>query len=751
MVRQCFFRTSVLAALAVQAAIAVAQNFPSSQRTGGRSELGISSHLEIAELGLPVVDVAADGPIVAFTVDEFALGHDLNGDGDTDDRVLHVYDSTTGSVFNLGLAAELPQVAGSVVAFKVDERAQGHTDLNGDGDRGDLVEFVYDTTTRTTSNLGLATINVFDSNITARLVPFFAWEAAAETDFNADGDTDDVVAHVYDVQTHTLTNLGVASTPSFGSMNASGPILAIPVDEAAQGNIDLNGDGDASDLVAFAYDADRQVLTNLSIAHSQVPILVSGTSVVVNTPEDVQGFTDLNGDGDTVDYVPFVYDTTTGSLDNLGVAGHLFISGTLGALFASESDQGHTDLNGDGDATDSVLFVFDVATHSLVNLGLAAAPGGFGLSSNLIAWAVPEAGQGSTDLNADGDATDLVIHVYDHSMHSLTNLMLASSRFSVLTLDATAITATDSMAAFAVKEREQGSADLNGDGDVFDNVVHVLDGPSHAVRNLRIALSSVEGAYDLRADGNLLAFRASEDAQGSDLNGDGDMLDRVLNVLDVSTGSLLNTGLALRVEPFVHSTTVVAPVNESAQAATDLDRNGTTDDCCVLHVVSQRQGPPCSAGTVDQRNGAPVPVVRVNGSPDAVSLPTGAPITLSLAASPSGPTSGRYAIWISRAATERDIAVFAPNGLRCGCLVGPSPLDLGQKPQPLFCLIGGVPAGAICGTTHRFSSPLRAPWSITRPTGLARPIALVIQGVLQDDGNSLAPFSVTNRVLLTTK
>ena len=64
--------------------------------------------------------------------------------GDLSDRVLFVHDPVRRRTINLGLAVALLEVAGSRVAFNVPENAQGNTDLNGDGDTGDVVLFTYD-------------------------------------------------------------------------------------------------------------------------------------------------------------------------------------------------------------------------------------------------------------------------------------------------------------------------------------------------------------------------------------------------------------------------------------------------------------------------------------------------------------------------------------------------------------------------------------------------------------------------------
>ena len=79
--------------------------------------------------------------------DEFHdfAGDDLNGDGDTGDRILRVFGWASGRVLDLGLAlGAFSDPARSLsahrhVLFNVGEAAQGASDLNGDGDILDSV------------------------------------------------------------------------------------------------------------------------------------------------------------------------------------------------------------------------------------------------------------------------------------------------------------------------------------------------------------------------------------------------------------------------------------------------------------------------------------------------------------------------------------------------------------------------------------------------------------------------------------
>jgi len=255
--------------------------------------------------------------------------------------------------------------------------------------------------------------------------------------------------------------------------------------------------------------------------------------VALVVSESHQGRTDLNGDGDTGDEVVHVYDAVRGTTTNLGVAqgaeisgapSRPSVSGNLVVFPISESAQGGVDLNGDGDKVDSVLHVFNAATGKMTNLGLALFPGppAVGVDGSLVAFSVWETGQGNTDLNGNGHSGDMVEHVYDAASGRITNLRLASIGPPVV---------SGKLVAFGVSEFLQG-ADLNGDGDTFDNVVHLYDAATGTTSNLRLAAADAFSAPTLAFDGTLLAFPVSEFFQGStDLNGDGDVFDFVLHTL----------------------------------------------------------------------------------------------------------------------------------------------------------------------------------------------------------------------------
>ncbi len=218
---------------------------------------------------------------------------------------------------------------------------------------------------------------------------------AAAGDLNGDGDTLDAVVHVADGRSEVSLNLGLAAStvcrttmvPPFVECQPVEPVVArtvaaFLVDEAAQGGLDLNGDGDAQDAVLYVYDGQsRQLITTaLAVAHGvgrdvssfTFPIapVVTEKLVVFLVSEAESGGVDLNGDTDTVDAVLHLVDLKTAAMVNLAKAAATIpgpfgsgnpvppsVNGQKVTLTVGESEQGGEDLNGDGEADNQVTYV----------------------------------------------------------------------------------------------------------------------------------------------------------------------------------------------------------------------------------------------------------------------------------------------------------------------------------------------------------------------------------------------------------
>jgi len=283
-------------------------------------------------------------------------GFDLNGDGDTNDVVAHVVEFG-GTVRNLGWAAYQWALDEEFVAVPVEEIYQGGSDLNGDGDAWDSVLFVCEFATGKSAGTGLSILASPGSLLTqdGRVIFLADETASGGQDLNQDGDALDRVLHVH--QQGATANLGLAAV---AGLQVEGSRVLLSVAESAQGGVDRNGDGDVLDSVLAVADLGGGPPVNLGLATptSGPYVQFVGDWVACDVLEQDQGSKDLNGDGDAGDLVEFLYLSGTGQLINLNLATwsqRALESGGLFAFGVREDSQGARDLNGDGDSLDQVL------------------------------------------------------------------------------------------------------------------------------------------------------------------------------------------------------------------------------------------------------------------------------------------------------------------------------------------------------------------------------------------------------------
>ncbi len=554
-----------LAAFAILLVSAVVAG-PASGAAPGLHNVGAASAISHTSL---------DGGLVAFTVSEVEQGGaDLNGDGDAvDPNVVHLFDTSSNQLTNLGVASFFGSFAQgeSILAVEVYEPDQG-ADLNGDGQLDDTVLHVYDADTGQLVDLGLDA--ALGLRVDAPLVAFRAEEAADGDDRNGDGDAFDAVLHVYDAANGVLTNVGVAAQ----SAEIHGSSVAFGAWEDRQGT-DLNGDGDTSDFVLHVYDASTGVTTNVGVAVGEHPNLsVFGSRVAFQVPEVEQGAADLNGDGDASDAVIHLYNSTTAALTNLGLAtgGQYVLRGTILALLSWELAQGSSDLNGDGDQFDFVVHIYDVSAATMTNLGVASQFDLVG-DGGVFVSAVEEAAQ-DADLNGDGDEGDRVPHVYKVSDGSFTNLGVAASPFFQL---------SGTRLLVHVDEARHGSSDLNGDGDANDHVMHLYDASSGILTNTGAGCGGVLA-------GPKILCTVDESKDGTFLNGDLDSSDDVVHRYDIETGTFRNLGVALVSDGGLDFDGASSDfmVSETGGRTTDLNGDADTTDEHVLFVYDASQPPP---------------------------------------------------------------------------------------------------------------------------------------------------------------
>jgi hypothetical protein len=526
---------------------------------------------EIRNVGIDAsLGFEIQGNLVAVRSSESRSNNtDLNSDGDTVDFVLHVVDATSGVVHNTGLEASGGiRMTSRYVAFTVLESRQGNLDLNGDGDALDFVQFVHDSSTGTTMNLGLASSSF---RVDGDLLAFTVNETnQGGVDRNGDGDAKDVVLHLYDLSRNALVNLGLDAT---GGFVVSGNRVAFAVSENNQGMADRNGDGDVLDSVLHLADASGS-LDNLQAATVALQFQMDGDLLAYVVRESMQGNRDLNGDADSGDNVLHVHDLRTSSTTNVGRAVSSFqLDGSLVAFAQSEGSQQKADANGDGDNFDEVLHYYDANGGAVRSLGVAVE--GYQLDGQHLAFGVREFRQAVTDLNGDGDTADLVLHLFDVELRTATNL--GTDTTLGFKLDG------DVLLAFGASEASEG-VDLNGDGDTLDYALHVFDIVSGTVLNLAVDPSG--GFQSFQLDSKFLTFGIREAAQGGvDLNGDADSDDIVLHVFDGDSASTANLGLDVTAGHQIQDGRIAFAVTEARQANADLNGDADSGDI-VLHVAN---------------------------------------------------------------------------------------------------------------------------------------------------------------------
>ena len=217
-------------------------------------------------------------------------------------------------------------------------------------------------------------------------------------------------------------------------------------------------------------------------------------------------------------------------------------------LFPTGESRCHIDLNNDGDMDDSIIRYYDISTQTLTNTAIEGShPAIYG---NIAVFTFRPYGpikyydlstQTTTPVGAIGNRAtihgDIIafedtsnrIRYYDVSTGALENTFAIGIHPSVY----------GSTIAFCTPERWIG-VDLNGDGDLDDEGVRFYDITTHRLTDLRVTGGGVS-TY-----GDVISFETSESSAGIDLNGDDDQNDIVIRYYEVSTGTLVNTGICGR-------------------------------------------------------------------------------------------------------------------------------------------------------------------------------------------------------------
>lgn len=424
------------------------------------------------------------GNIIICRTGEAAIGPvaiDLNNDGDLNDYIVRYYDVSTGQSFNSGAQAEnaSPMLWGNNVVFTTRE-TYVMQDYNGDGDVGDVIAMYYDVYAQKLFTTTAEVTDFDDPSISGNIIAFKTYEGSVAEDLDGDGSISNYVVRYFDIGNGTLYNTG-GTIHSSGNPVVSGNIIAFATNESNYRTyLDLNGDGDNYDIVLRYYDTARKELVNTGAVASYFGFDVSGSIIAFLTYEGKIG-EDLNGDGDTSDTVARYFDVSNGTLGNTGaeVVGttSLTVKDGLIMMITSEffAGQGGMDLNGDGDTNDYVLRYFNVYTGQLVNTGAEISVGSISAmnvarsNGSIIGFATEESTVGGygADLNGDGDLGDRIIRYYDLETGVVVNTMAECFiGFDI----------SENIIAFSTAENMVGryGEDLNGDGDKLDVVLRYI-------------------------------------------------------------------------------------------------------------------------------------------------------------------------------------------------------------------------------------------------------------------------------------
>ena len=508
----------------------------------------------VVNTGLAVGQVFGTGLLRVVAASEAGEGRDLDGDGDLDDHVAQILDLQFKTRADTGLAldpamfrdvAPPPDVATSdaLAVFVVSELATG-SDANGNGIPGENTTWIAERATGHVRSLDFAHVHAE-----------VAGEIAVLETFDAVGRM-----RVFDGSDGSLTTLPVENAVLL-LVDEDYVAFTLPED----GAVDLNGDGDSDDpSVLQLYRTESRAIVNTGWATREVRRCGGWLGFLVDERE--QGDADLDGrPGEGAAFVAL--DPLAGDerIPHLAVTGFASFGRETSRFYLQQDERLLEDRNGDGDALDRVPLIYDANRDSVLAPGLAAS---FPLieSHSHLGIVVDEAAQGAQDLDGDGLASSGVLHVIGASGEVL-NLALPGQWFS-------------GWYSNLYAARTERGEDLNGDGDRNDTVLLDWSERTPAGRNVGVAVGSLEGTWPEQALLTLMEF-----FQGVDANDDGDEQDIVLAAYDASDGRVRSLGIGVQVLPgpvsSLASTAVL--VSEQAQGA-DLNADGDLLDQ-VLHTV----------------------------------------------------------------------------------------------------------------------------------------------------------------------
>lgn len=454
---------------------------------------------------VPLDGIIPSPSILALVASEVVTESDLNGDTDMVDHVVMMRDAATGVTQPLGSPA---QCAGSA------------------SNTGRAVELV------SIPPFTLPAVSVSDD-----VMAFLESESAqGACDSSEDGDTNDSVLRVFQLGLGERTDSSAPATTTDPSASInSHSIVATP-----EGVYFRTSGGTLS-----RFDAGAQTTTEGCEA---VQSSVSDHAAAFLRPESTSSSSvcaagSLNTDTDTADLIAYRW-TTTGIESLARAATSVRTSDTWTAALISEADEGASgsDINADGDTTDTVVAVHAIgaAPGNWIDVGIAAEE--LAINDASVAFLASEADEFDVDQNADGDSLDRTLAVYDADTGTLHMSGQSAIEFAL----------GSRLVAFRTAEAEQGT-DLNGDGNLDDEVLQVYDPITDTISNTgQTAIPCNQSACDpttpYQVLTNTVRFLTDEALEGEDLNLDGDSTDIILQIFNAALAFENWTTAALHAE-----------------------------------------------------------------------------------------------------------------------------------------------------------------------------------------------------------
>jgi Tol biopolymer transport system component len=267
------------------------------------------------------------------------VGSVADGDGDSDDAVLHLYDGSTlpgPTLVNLGVAGTLGALSDTTLCALADEAQQNGADLDGQGGAsslvlvaGDIAALLAAPAAKSLTNVGIAATQVH----VAGTVCVFTEATGGVLTF-------------YDLATGKLVSSGLAATAV--QVGPNGSLIGFRVPENGQ---DLNDDGDFGDEVMHVV--------------SRSAVLAAAPGAVITSAVTNLGLQAIDCDLPGCEAFRFGSILADGSISFLGTEP----GETIDENDCLPTSSSACDFNGDFDGLDTVVhYVKTVAAGTLVDV-----------------------------------------------------------------------------------------------------------------------------------------------------------------------------------------------------------------------------------------------------------------------------------------------------------------------------------------------------------------------------------------------